>query len=391
MKIDSSTEEFNKKSLDNLTHKQRHLVSQKEKELDELSKIYKQKEADLKFNNQVELIDLRNEHTQNKTDEMNRDTEFIGNYQKKLQDQKKFYENELNELNQLNKTETKNNHIIHRMKLDENFIKNRDDEIYLTEKMNTERKKLQNNTLSQIRDAQNDEFATIQSIKYNINKNIEENKLLASPTSSKGLSEQKDATRLKHEKQLDLNRQAKSQYIKESELKNSHSTQLEQENQNFKNNLKTKQDIFLQRYKEVADTQNTYLDRIQHKFDDDLKKITESHALQKKIFDEKQNDNFYKVTKLEPKIQENEKNYTVSIKIPEHEKDQVQITAQERKVRLGHTRRFSDSTVGEDGSKSSSSRSETVSREFTVPHILDSRKITQKYEDGKIIFKIEKL
>ncbi len=391
MKIDNTVEDYNKKQLEGLSKKQRNLVNVKEAELEQMSNNYKTKEEDLKLQNQTEILELADKHTQEKASEFNREEEYIANYQHNLQNQKQLYEKSLAELRRTNELELKNIQTKHTADLEGKFVTNLNAEKDLNNRVNAEKNLFHENSLREIKDAQHDEFLAVQSVKNKINQNVDNTRAELSPTSARGVIEQKELTRLKHEKQLEIDRQARSQYIMENQLKNSHRFQLDQEQQKFKQDLQTKQDLFVQKYKETEETQKEYLDRIQQKFEDDLRKLTESHAQKKVIHENKQADAFYRITKIEPKITENEKDYTIALPIAEHERDQVQLTAQGRKVHLGYTRRYNDNTISEDGTRSSSSRSETVAREFNIPHILDPKKITQKYENGNVIFKIAKL
>lgn len=383
MKVDNTVEGLNKK--------QQNLVRNKEAELEKIAADYKAKEADLKEKNQIEIIEITDRNTQDKANELEREEKFITNYQKDLQNQKQLYEKSLDELRRVNQSELKNIQAQHMTRLEEKFADNLNDQKQLNDQVNQEKENFHYKSLRDIKEAKNKEYLALQKVKFEIDKNIEKTRAQLSPASTKSVLEQKELTGLMHENQANLDRLAKAQYVAENQLLNSHQFQMNQEQMNFQENMKSKQQAFAQKVSKADDTQKEYLNHIQKKFDDDLKKLTTAHAEKKAIHETKQSDSFYRITKIEPLVSENEKDYSVALPIAEHERDQVQLTAQGRKIHLGFTRRYSDTSVSEDGNKNSSSRSETVATEFNVPHLLDPKNIVQKYEHGKVIFKIAKL
>ena len=105
----------------------------------------------------------------------------------------------------------------------------------------------------------------------------------------------------------------------------------------------------------------------------------------------KSDDQFYRIETLTPTVVENEKEYQVSLKVPEHEKENVHLSAHGRGVKMTLTRKFSDSIDQEDGSTSRSTRTELFSKEFPSKDILNPKVVSQKYEDGVLTYKISKL
>lgn len=391
MKIDKTVEDYNKKQLEGLEKKQRNLINQRENEIEKISKNFEAKEKDVKLRYDTDLLELTDKHNNEMGKEFVREEEYLANYQKDLQNQKQLYEKSLIELRRSNEQELKNIQNKHKMDMETKFANHLAEEKTINDEINQDKVTFHQDAIREIKDAKHDEFLAVQNAKFEVDKNVSKSRASLSASSPQGIIEQKETTRMKHEKQLEIDRQAKANYIAENQLKNAHRFQLEQEDQKFKESMMTQKSLFEKKIQNSESTQKEYLTRIQEKFNKDLKALSESHAQKKTIHENKLNDSFYRLTNLEPQITDKEQEYHISLKIPEHEKDNVQLTAQGRLVHLGFTRRFNDSLTGEDGAKISSTRSETVSKEFNVPDILDSKKIVQKYEDGKLTFRIAKL
>ena len=391
VKIDKTVEDYNKKQIEGLEKKQRNLAEIRQNELDRLTKNYDAQKNDKVLRHQEDLLNLTDKHNAEIQNEFVREEEYLANYQKNLQNQKQLYDSSLGDLRSNNEKQLKNIQDKHRIDIDTKYVDHINEEKTINDQINLDKKTFHENALREIKNAKHNEFLKVQDAKYEIDKNVTKSKAALSPTSVQGVLEQKEMTRIKHEKQLEIDRQARQNHIAENQLKQSHKFQIEQEQQNFDKNMVSQKSLFEKKFQDAKLTQKEVLDRIQKKFDEDLKTLSESHAQKKTVHQNKLSDSFYRLTNIEPQITDKEKEYHIALKIPEHEKENVQLTAQGRHIHLGYTRRFNDSITAEDGSKVASNRSETVSKEFNLPDIVDPRKVVQKYEDGKVIFRIAKL
>ena len=86
-----------------------------------------------------------------------------------------------------------------------------------------------------------------------------------------------------------------------------------------------------------------------------------------------------------------EKEIEIGIEIPAHEQKQVQISGNDRTVKLSMTRHF-EGRLEDPTTKgvSESHRTETYYNEFSVPDIIDARTVKKRYEDGMLIFTMAK-
>lgn len=152
-----------------------------------------------------------------------------------------------------------------------------------------------------------------------------------------------------------------------------------------------KHNDFKIRYEHVVNEHNALLSELKTHLEADVKKLAEKNTTQKKIISKRADDPFYRVETLNPKITEAEKDYIVSLKIPEYEQENVHLSVNGRGVKMTLSRRFADTIEDQNGGTNRSTRSELFSKEFSSIDLLDPKQVVQKYEDGTLTFKIQKL
>lgn len=161
---------------------------------------------------------------------------------------------------------------------------------------------------------------------------------------------------------------------------------------NFHQNLMTqKENDFKVKYQNIVKQHEEILKEIQHKFDEEVRSLQNSTSQEKSNITTKSNDDFYRIKTLNPRVSDLGKEVLIELPIPEHEWENVHISVQGRNVKMTVGRKYSDEATDDIGNRNKSSRSELFSREFTVKDLLNSKALTQKYEDGIVKFKIAKL
>jgi hypothetical protein len=140
--------------------------------------------------------------------------------------------------------------------------------------------------------------------------------------------------------------------------------------------LSQKQSDFKVRYENLVKEHDSLLSELKGHFEADVKKMVKETADQKRIIANRTDDQFYRVTALDPHIAETEKVYQVSLNVPEHEKENVHLSVHGRGVKMTLTRRFTDSFEDKDGSTNKSTRNNTSNNTFNqLPIITESQRI----------------
>lgn len=155
--------------------------------------------------------------------------------------------------------------------------------------------------------------------------------------------------------------------------------------------LTQKSNDFKVRYENIVKEHNLLLAELTNHFEVDVKKMVEQSAVKKKSISSKAEDSFYRIETLSPKIVETEKEFKVSLPVPEYERENVHLSVRGRGVKMTLTRRFADSFEEPDGSINRSTKNELFSREFPSKDLLNAKLVDQKYENGVLTYRIKKL
>ncbi len=152
-----------------------------------------------------------------------------------------------------------------------------------------------------------------------------------------------------------------------------------------------KQRVFHPRsIEDVVKQQRTFLSTVQKSIDKQLQKVKENFAKEKEHIVNKAEDEFYTIYKLNPSVREKEDHYFISLEIPEHEVEQVVLSAADRTIKLSTTRRFEDKIRPNEQEFFHTKRSEMHTRKFPTKDIVTDDNSIKKYENGILTFKVFK-
>jgi HSP20 family molecular chaperone IbpA len=77
--------------------------------------------------------------------------------------------------------------------------------------------------------------------------------------------------------------------------------------------------------------------------------------------------------------------------VPAHEKENVHLVTNGRKIKITLNKRFEDLVEDKDGTVNRSSKTQLYSKEVMVKDLINPKNMQVKYEDGEITYKIAKL
>ena len=177
----------------------------------------------------------------------------------------------------------------------------------------------------------------------------------------------------------------------EDEQKRVQESQLSFQDKYHNDLIKQKQDDFQVRYQALSSQHQEILDNLTAKLNKTTEAAIATHVKEKKSITDVSNDPFYQLDILKPKISEDIKNYYVNLEIPLHEKENVHLMAHGREIRITMSRKYASSLEDEDGAINRTSKTQLYSKEFPTKDILNSKLISQKYENGILSFKVAKL
>jgi HSP20 family molecular chaperone IbpA len=390
MKIqqDSTASNYLKK----LAEAQRDLVAGKEQELIEIDKIYEAKKENEKLVGQSEVLDLQDrnqaeiaERIQNKQDRLDAiKVNFNENHQK--------LEKEKSTLLKGHQEKIKDINTVYDYKYKDTF----DDANLKAQKINTDTSQI-------IKDLQVESDKTIQDLDFksklradsksrenNINlKQQETTHSIQQKTTSDSYERRMAEAVSEHENKL--SDQNHRQLVERKERDKFHTLEMKNKEVHHKELMKQENISFKQKYDNMVKNHKSILDRVKERFNNQVNSIVKDQMQYKKNITQKGGDEFYKVSSLNPTITEDLTGYNLSIQVPDHEKENVRLTAQKRDITISLTRKFKDEVKEENGHVNKSKRSEVFTKNLQTQSILNSRSITQSYNDGVLTFRIAKL
>lgn len=216
------------------------------------------------------------------------------------------------------------------------------------------------------------------------------NKRFDDQLSNQKLNQQQDLAKLKMDHDRLMNAEKISHMAKLAEKQAFHQYQATQEEKHHKQMMDRLKQSNKQKYDTLKQNYDQMISTIKNRLDNEIRLIIESNSKDKQFVADRVQDPFYHLTKINPQVQDTEKHYIISMKVPAHEKDLVTVSARKRNITVNLARRFSDSTMDDTGAINKSKRSEIITKTFSVPAIVENSGVTTKYDNGVLSFKIKK-
>ena len=154
--------------------------------------------------------------------------------------------------------------------------------------------------------------------------------------------------------------------------------------------IKSKKKAFEEKTQAMEKDHLSVLTLIKERFAKRLNDVKEGFSKKKAMVESKNSDPFYNVGKIAPTLKEFPDSYIVSMKVPEHEKENITISPRNRYIKITYHRKHSDRVEEVDGTTNTSKRTELMTKQIPTTDILNPSGVTQKYEDGILNFKIKK-
>lgn len=154
--------------------------------------------------------------------------------------------------------------------------------------------------------------------------------------------------------------------------------------------LASKRAQFEEKFSTLQAQHEQVISRTEEQLRSQLKALSSDYAKKRDATLSRVDDPFYNLKDIEHKLEDKPDSYLVHINVPEHESENVVFTGHDRKMKITLSRRFTDRVEGDAGKVSENRRSESFSKEFQVADLINSKDITKKYEDGVLTYRIAK-
>tara|TARA_R110000868_G_scaffold90968_6_gene252136 strand:+ start:5577 stop:6743 length:1167 start_codon:yes stop_codon:yes gene_type:complete len=384
-------DDTNPGTLKGLINNQRNLVAAKEREIGEVKEHYDLKKLDERVIGQNELYEVKDAHQKEILEAVDQKTSRLSNMQQSLKDDLTRLEKEKAILAEQSKLDRDANLIMNSVDQDEVIQEGIERSREIGQRANREIAKLQKDSQWEIAKVSEDAKRNFDAaIKQHDNK-------LADRTREKTV--QFTTTEIEHKNKLD---QLKSEYDKNSRQVNrlnfveksnkeqNHLKELRSMEEQYNYLLKEKRNQFEQKFAHLESEHNAIMNRTESKFKEQLVSLSNDYASKRAAAQNRSDDPFYNLQRLDHRVEELPDSYVISMNIPEHEADDVLISGRNRDIKLTLSRRFSERLESEEGSVDVNKRSESFTKEFQVADIVNPKSVTRKYENGVLSFKILK-
>ena len=391
MKVHSSQLDENRRQIKKLIDKQRNQIALREQELDNIQKIYKKQADEKKLNGEQELLDIH-DRNQHKLVEATKEKEHkLG----QLRDQFKMSQDSLAQ-REFNLKNEHNRRIIHANEAHQ--VKTTE----LFDKAQEDIKEINFNTNNKIRDIHSNTTVELGKIRHKsqlaIDKAAYDNDLKVTQAQN-GQADAMKKTQQRYQLQARQQEMEHKNALDQQILKNQsefqtrqriHKDKSEATKAHYDELMKSEKRAFEVKYKKMIDEHKSVLDRLKESFQKRMQGIVKSNSKEHQMKATKSADQFYDLATLRPRLREDLNFYYVDIDTPKHEKENYHLTAHGRKIKLKFNRRNEERLESLNGTIETSNRSETMSKEFKVKHIVDDKNLKVAYENGVLSYRLPK-
>ncbi len=378
---------------ENTLHKKELSNIQKEHEIDiEKIKLQNQKQQqEIKVANKVQLESIKNGFEQKKLEQINQNEKVLNELKNSTNMTKELTQKELQNI--------KTNHQAIKQNEEQNF-----ENLYSTRKalheielqeLNHELS-MQNRNLHKKSTLEKTDLANANRLDTRLeraNGKNEKNQLKSEITKEIDRDKEKYARALMiqtstHKKQLahkeskfqELNTAQQERYKKElDEVKQINSQQIEQKKYLYENKYSGAQ---AEHEKSIQNLEKRKAEIVQN--------ISRQLVSDIKLKVKKSDDDFYRFSKLEPRLKDIGDKYQIEVPAPETEINAISLTGEERQLRISFNRNFEEKIKEKDGSFNSVNRVESYMSKLNVDEIIDPKQIEKEYKDGAVLFTIAK-
>jgi HSP20 family molecular chaperone IbpA len=112
----------------------------------------------------------------------------------------------------------------------------------------------------------------------------------------------------------------------------------------------------------------------------DAAKTTNMRALSK--YEERKDDPFYSIAKLNTDFFDTDDAYVVQAKVPPHEIDNFDVVVQKERISVSGKRSWKDEMALPNGGKIATNRYETIREDVPITKAIREKNVIRSYKDG---------
>ncbi len=391
MKLDKSQLQQNRQHLQKLVNSQRNQIAARETEIDNLRNFYDEKMDGEKLHNEKELLDVQDRSQAKLAQATSMQEEKLNNLKKNLEETQLKLSKERDNLTEEHQSKIENIHRDFDTKARNVFDRSHQEMQEVNFQVNNQVKKAKSDTELSVQKIQNQSRAEIDKAQYEASMKVSESQ----SGQARSMRDVENRYRLvmKENEDMHKNKVAEETFKNQMEFKTRQqiyqdkNTALEKHYQDL---LVSEKKAFEQKYATAVEQHQGILKELENKLNKQMMDTLNQNSVEKESIAIKAEDPFYTLQTMDNQVREDDKFYYLDIPTAEHEKDNYVVTAHKRKIKIIFSRSSSERVDGDQGSVQASRRSESLTKEFKVDKILDSKKIETAFNDGILTYKIAK-
>jgi len=190
----------------------------------------------------------------------------------------------------------------------------------------------------------------------------------------------------KHERMTTNQRQQ----VELAKLTEGHNSHIEQRDTEFRKGLKDQDQFFEKKFEVNLGSHNEELSRLDQRHQNVMSKMKKELSAEIVQAAKRSDDPFYQFTELRPELVQFKDRVEVSVKVPDHAKQDLQLTKNGKEVIVNFNRRYADSNKTADGVLHKVNKVESLSTRLQAEAILDPKSVKSSYADGVMTYAIKK-
>lgn len=378
------TEIINQRKLDSV--KKRN-----DSDIRSIQNAHQEYKADLKKSHESEIVDIQNEHHRSVAEEANKKEKVLSEMKGHLQKTSELTDKELRALKvntEREKVETQRKLSIDRERI------NAQNELYLEEannRFNAQAKKVNYEGKGRVEDIKSNLQAELsQTEEYHQNKIQNKTEEFTTKFKRDELTYQQLKDNQDNQFKKDRLSTNTRQIQQLDKLTTSHNSHLEKTDNEYRKGLKEQDLVFEKKYESQLKHHNGEFKVLEEKNKQLIDGLKTELTTEIEKASTRKNDPFFKFETLKPRLKQFEDRVEVQVDIPEHSKQDMQLTINGKTAILSFNRRYNDAAKDPNGTINKINKIESFTTRLETGHFLDAKSVKTSYENGVMNYVIKK-
>lgn len=362
-----------------------------EREIKTIENAHQNIKAEIKKAHEAEIVDIQNNQHHQLNQETEKKEKVLAEMRNHLQKTKDLTDKELKSLENL--TETEKIELGRKLSHDRSRI-NEEHSLYLEElndRYSTESQKVNLEGKKRVEDmkySKQQEYTDVES--FHQDKINHQTQDFTERFSNEGRNFQKmknDQDKYFKQERMTTNHR---QQLEMKKLSESHTGHIEVRDNDYRKGLKDQDLFFEKKYTDQLTHHNVgfkTLEEKNKKVIDDLKTNLTSQIT---TIASKNDDPFFKFEVLKPSLKKLEDGVEITVEIPEHSKQDAQISFNGKEAIISFNRRYSDANKTPEGTINKVSKVESFTTRLQTDTVLDPKSVKSSYDNGVMTYIVKK-